>query len=213
MNRRTVLGTVAVGLAGALAGCSGADSTGDGNETDENETDENETNGTEPTDDASEGESNGTDEDDENETDEGENATDAPPEDDENETDGGSDESNESGGSESNSVGSTQFQARSSNCGQGAEEATITFPSASSVEVEGVISGDNACYRARLGDVTVESGTLTATVERYVSEDGPGECEDCVIDISYNATFGLREDGPDRAVVYHDDEEVATAER
>ncbi|WP_254544050.1 hypothetical protein [Halomarina pelagica] len=196
MNRRTVLGAVAGGLTVALTGCLGGDDSGgdnDENGTGSNGTDDtNATNGTNDTNGTGGNGTNGT-----NDT----NATNAT--NDTNATDGGA-----------SSITGEQFQAQSSNCGQGKESASVTFPGGDQVKVTGVISGKNACHSARLGDVSLEGGTLTVPVQTYVPEQMKNAtCSQCIVDIEYQASFTFGGEVPQRVVVTHHGEQVATGER
>ncbi|MFC7154889.1 hypothetical protein ACFQPA_05395 [Halomarina halobia] len=112
------------------------------------------------------------------------------------------------------SITGEQFQAQSANCGTEDQSASVSFPRDGQVKVKGVITGADQCHSARLGDVSVEGGTLTVSVETYVPEEMANRtCGDCVVDIEYQASFAFDGTAPERVVVTHDGERVATGER
>lgn len=109
----------------------------------------------------------------------------------------------------------TDFQVVSQDCGQGANDSTVSYGE-SSVTVEGVVTGSDTCHTARLQDATydAEADTLTVAVESYVPEENQGQaCAQCIVDIQYTATADFEGGLPARTVVTHGGEQIASAEK
>ncbi len=109
----------------------------------------------------------------------------------------------------------TDFEVVSQDCGQGTNDSDVAYGE-SSVTVEGVVSGSDTCYTARLQDATydADADTLTVAVESYVPEENEGQaCAQCIVDIQYTATADFEGGLPAKVVVTHGGEEVASAEK
>lgn len=111
--------------------------------------------------------------------------------------------------SPSNGEFASSFTVTNNECGT-AKNSAEGSADGSTVTITGVITGSDACYSAKLADATVEDGALEVAVASYVPPENEGKaCADCVVDISYEATFEFDGSTPDRAVVAHDGERVA----
>ncbi|MFC5969723.1 hypothetical protein ACFPYI_00115 [Halomarina salina] len=214
MDRRTFIGTVGAGIAATIAGCTDAGSGGDGDgggdggdgqtgtdatgtttgtERTETPTDPTETTGSGETTDAD-----GTTDD---------TSTESTPDTTAESPGTGTDEGTGTA-SGSLAVVDTSFEVTSSECGGGVSEATVSVDS-DTVSIDGTIGGRNGCDTARIAGTTVESGTLTVSVERYTPEsEDPTACVDCLTDIEYTSSVTI-EGTPDTVVVNHGDEQVA----
>lgn len=112
-------------------------------------------------------------------------------------------------------VSDRSFEALRTECGQGADEATVTFGERR-VDVAGTISGSNTCYTAELDSATYDESedTLTVAVRAYVPEsDGTQACGQCIVDIDYESTVEFEGGLPGEVVVTHDGERVTTRSR
>lgn len=75
------------------------------------------------------------------------------------------------------------------------------------VRVTGSIEGDDTCHTARLADLRVADGELTAAVESYVPADREGAaCSQCLVAIDYELTVTTAGEPPTAVVVLHDGE-------
>ncbi|MWG33096.1 hypothetical protein [Halomarina oriensis] len=203
MDRRTLLSTVGTGIAVAVAGCmeSGGDGDGAGSggagTADPTDTDSPTT--TEHADDGV--------------TEEGTTG---------NGTTDGSTDGTENGGTTDDvgtpedsgavAVADTAFEVTSNQCGGSQQSATVSADG-STVTVEGVARGSDACHTARLAGTSVDGGTLTVSVESYVPESEADEmCQQCLVDIEYTATVTTSGGAPESVVVMHGDEQVTRAD-
>ena len=109
------------------------------------------------------------------------------------------------------------FEVTDQACGEGRSEATVSHEpldgQAGRVVVDGVVTGRDSCYSARLADVAVEQGdeqTLRIAVEPYVPAENQGKgCADCIVDVAYQSTVSYEGAGPFTVVVEHEGERVA----
>ncbi|WP_158855509.1 hypothetical protein [Halorhabdus sp. CUG00001] len=106
-----------------------------------------------------------------------------------------------------------EFSSGPPECGQGADETDIEFDTdAGELIVEGIISGDDLCYRAQLTDIAYDSGerSVSIAIESVERED----CEvsaQCIADITYEARLTFEEELPENASVSHDGQGIASA--
>jgi len=103
-------------------------------------------------------------------------------------------------------VTESSLRVTNAECGsQGAGKASVSFGSVS-VSVPGTVVGNNACYRARLADVSYDaaSGTCRVVIEAFNAS--PEEmCAQCITVIDYEATVEFEGGLPDTVEVVHDD--------
>ena len=81
------------------------------------------------------------------------------------------------------------------------------------VTITGTISGNNSCYTAKLGEVTIVDRTLFVGVESYDDADEDEGCMEVLIGIDYEALIEIEGELPDTVTVEHDGEEVTTERR
>ncbi|WP_132058046.1 hypothetical protein [Halorussus amylolyticus] len=96
------------------------------------------------------------------------------------------------------------FEVTDSECGQGSNEATVSFED-ESVVVTGTITGSDACQTGTLADTSYDpdEGILDVTVATEEREDTE-VCAECITDIDYEATFEFAGGLPDEVSVTHD---------
>lgn len=108
------------------------------------------------------------------------------------------------------SVSGTSFDVVSVDCGEGKNQATVSF--GEHVSVTGVVRGSNTCYTAELEsmDYDTQADRLTVRVRSYVPEsEGTAACGQCIVDIDYDAEVRFDGDNPQTVVVKHNGKEVA----
>lgn len=105
-------------------------------------------------------------------------------------------------------VAGTEFGVTDKGCGSG-ESAARVERDGDRVVVDGVVRGSNTCYTADLAGTTYEDGTLTVRVRSYEPTDA-GVCGQCIVDIEYRATVTVGGPFPEKVVVVHDGERVAS---
>lgn len=108
------------------------------------------------------------------------------------------------------SVSGTSFDIVSVDCGEGENQATVSF--SEHVSIKGVVRGSNTCYTAELKstDYDARADRLAVQVRSYVPDsDQSGGCAQCIVDIEYNAEVRFDGDLPETVVVKHNGKEVA----
>lgn len=191
-----------VGAAVGLAGCVDRDGNEDGDGSGATGSDEPDENESEEADPVEEGSEDDDPVEDEHEGNEQVNETENESEEDA--TDEGADE-------ESEGIGQVSFEVLEVESGTGEESASVSFEDG--VLVEGTIGGQNACYTARLADVSLSGGELTVAVESYEDADEGQMCAQALVGIEYEARIELADGEPESVVVEHDGSPVATEER
>lgn len=93
----------------------------------------------------------------------------------------------------------------------GEESASITFGDGT-VVATGTIRGNNGCYTARLGDVTMENDSLVVGIESFEDAEEDMGCTAATIYIEYEATVEISGDRPSSVRVDHNGEPVTTAQ-
>lgn len=78
------------------------------------------------------------------------------------------------------------------------------------ITVTGTIRGNNTCYTARLGNGTMENGTLTLGVESYEDADDDEGCGEAIIGIEYEAVVAFHGDLPSEVTVEHNGDQITT---
>lgn len=114
----------------------------------------------------------------------------------------------------SRSVAETTFDVVENTCGEGRDEASVSF--GDHVSVSGTIRGSNTCYTATLDGATYDAAAdrLTVRVRSSVPEGREtAACGQCLVDIDYDAAVRFEGGLPGTVVVEHDGEQVASAER
>lgn len=105
-------------------------------------------------------------------------------------------------------IGETTFQL--------VDEHSDADPSASvtvedgTVTISGIITGNNACYTARLDQAVIEDDTLIVNIESYEDADEGMGCASVIVYIEYEATIEVEGDSPESVRVEHNQEEVTT---
>lgn len=84
--------------------------------------------------------------------------------------------------------------------------ASVSFEE-SALQVSGSVVGSNGCYRARLGEVSVDSSSDTCRVVVQAFDDsGPdGGCNECITVVSYDVRVVFDGGVPGTVMVVHDD--------
>jgi hypothetical protein len=115
-------------------------------------------------------------------------------------------------------IAKEEFEVLTTECGSGNETAKISHASTGSrsgrVIVDGIISGNNSCYSARLGLVAYDDTELRITVNSYLPEAHQDTlCAECIVDVEYRTV--LRYDGLSgfAVTVLHNNEHVTTSGR
>lgn len=91
------------------------------------------------------------------------------------------------------------------------ESATVTFDDAA-VTVTGTIMGNNTCYTAKLGELTVDAQMLRLNVESYEDRDEDEGCGEALIGIDYKAVVRFDGDRPTDVTVEHNGDVMTTAQ-
>lgn len=87
-------------------------------------------------------------------------------------------------------------------CGGGEPAASVRF--GDGVSVTGRIVGEDACQTATFGSVAYDGTRLEVVIETTPAEGTEDRvCADCLIDISYEASFTFAGSLPERVVVTH----------
>jgi hypothetical protein len=106
----------------------------------------------------------------------------------------------------------TTIEAGETSCGEGRDEASVTFESATAVvSVDGTIGAPNPCHTPTVDAVSYddEADRLSLTVG---VESGDAICMECIGDLSYTVTATFEGGLPGRVVVDHAGVESPVAE-
>lgn len=103
---------------------------------------------------------------------------------------------------------STSFESVDTSCGEGVNTASVYLGGGSdqlTVDVEGVIRGPDGCQVAVLESVgRAPDDDSTVQVHVGVESEGSGVCTECIVDVSYRASFEFEGDLPGTVAVYHE---------
>lgn len=109
-----------------------------------------------------------------------------------------------------NGLVSDSFEMTARNCGQGRNTVDVEFDG-KEVRLDGVIDGQNGCYRAEQGavDYDPEAHRLHVDIRAFEPEDAE-MCTQCLVDIEYEARYVFAGEAPDEVTVAHDGRDIAS---
>lgn len=108
------------------------------------------------------------------------------------------------------SVSGTSFDIVSVDCGEGRNQASVSF--GEHVSITGIARGANTCYTAELksADYDARADRLAVQIRSFTPDsEESGGCAQCIVDIDYDAEVRFDGDLPETVVVKHDGKEVA----